>query len=164
MAACWFFFGWLVKKKKQLQCIKKIMWKLQRTSCKFNNTWLFYVSGGKSETLHNYSEYVCKYTSLFMDTYPGKHILRNVAAIKALHFDQTLRRKRTHNGVQETQRGTACQDAIRFVSSIGCALKVQSQAHQFHHIFTLIILSKTSVWLPDVFQFLCPKADLSVTW
>lgn len=74
---------------KNLQCIKKIMWKLRRTRCKFNNTWLFYVSGGKSEILRNYSEYICMYTSLFMGTYPGKHILRNVATIKALDSDQT---------------------------------------------------------------------------
>lgn len=96
---CWYSWDWTsaltLNRKgsssllKNLQCIKKIMWKLQRSRHKFNNTWLFYVSGGKSEILCNYSEYICMYTSLFMGTYPGKHILRNGAPIKALYSAQT---------------------------------------------------------------------------
>lgn len=68
------------------------------------------------------------YTSLFMGTYPGKRILRNVAKIKALDSDQTQKTEDTDNRVQGTQRGTARQEAITFGSSVGCAMKFWSQA------------------------------------
>lgn len=138
------------------------MWKLQRTSCKFNNTWLFLClrkEEWNSAQLFRVcmQVHVSAYGYVSREAHPWK-----CSYYKSIIFWSDL--ERTHITMFREHGGTRLPRShwISFHYWVCHEIKEPSVLVSLHfHISH--ILSKSSVWLPDVSKFLCLKAHLSVT-